>query len=614
MIELRTLAYFVTACRSESLALAAKELGVALSTLSATLKALEQDLGVPLFGRLKRGLYPTPAARSLMRMAEGLLTAERFAHRWVALPRSTRLKALTVDLGLSFTIGAMSQAIDQAVQELREERGDIFVDPVWSEEKDLPRIGGVTAHFAGAEHSSIAITLADETTRERKRATILLRDRWVLACRLPAGTRKRPAPTELMAGRLVVPALAKPLIEQAGRYFRENKISGARFLTDPPGELPWLIDAYSDAALFVPQSLISPRLGLHNVAAIAAEPPLQITIRAQARRSNSVTALFLRHLRNALKHPKPTKLERPAISLKQVLYFRMVQRVRRVSAAAHSINISQPALSEQLHKLEAALGSVLFERRGDGVVPTEGGERFAELAALIEARFRQLRSHDAAAQSLPSRRITIGILPSVNQHGFLVNRMTEAVVEIRERHPTLKLVVQEAPNAMLQDWILRGLIGIAVVETGLAHMPRLPLGSSEALAAVAHASHALLPPGPVALADLIPLKLVLPTPRSGLRQLFDTAAAARNLRIAPHMEIDTLPMAVSMLARLPVCTVLPTSAVQREIASGDLVAHPIIDPVISRRLYVIYSGERALTRPERELVSALRNKLAGGGA
>ncbi len=52
-------------------------------------------------------------------------------------------------------------------------------------------------------------------------------------------------------------------------------------------------------------------------------------------------------------------------------------------------------------------------------------------------------------------------------------------LEIQARHPTLKLVIQEAPNGMLQDWIMRGLIGIAVVETGLPHMPRLPLGSSE---------------------------------------------------------------------------------------------------------------------------------------
>ena len=35
-----------------------------------------------------------------------------------------------------------------------------------------------------------------------------------------------------------------------------------------------------------------------------------------------------------------------------------------------------------------------------------------------------------------------------------------------------------------------------------------------------------------------------------------TAAEERGLKIQPNMEIDALPMAVAILARLPVCTVL----------------------------------------------------------
>jgi DNA-binding transcriptional LysR family regulator len=231
------------------------------------------------------------------------------------------------------------------------------------------------------------------------------------------------------------------------------------------------------------------------------------------------------------------------------------------------------------------------------------------MATLIEAGFRRLSSADSGATPPQSRRIAVGILPSVNQHGFLVNRITEAIVEVGARHPALKLVIQEAPNGTLQDWVMRGLVGVAIVETVLPHMPRLPLGSSEGLAAIVHASHRLLPPGPVTLADLTRQKLALPTNRFGLRQLLETAAEERGLKIQPSMEIDALPMAVAILARLPVCTVLPPSAVALEIASGDLVAHPITDPVISRRLFVIYSGERTLSEPERGLVNSLRRKL-----
>jgi DNA-binding transcriptional LysR family regulator len=120
----------------------------------------------------------------------------------------------------------------------------------------------------------------------------------------------------------------------------------------------------------------------------------------------------------------------------------------------------------------------------------------------------------------------------------------------------------------------------------------------------------MLPSGPVTLADLARLPLALPTNRFGLRQLLDASAEQHNVALRPYMEIDALPMAVAILGRLPVCAVLPPSAVEREIAAGDLVVHPIIEPTISRRLFVIYSGERTLSESERDLVNSLRRKLS----
>jgi DNA-binding transcriptional LysR family regulator len=346
------------------------------------------------------------------------------------------------------------------------------------------------------------------------------------------------------------------------------------------------------------------------VAVVAPKKPLTSRIVARATKPDAATKLFVRHLKRALADQRQTPLDRPVISLRQIRYFNLVHRLRRVSAAARGANISQPALSEQIHKLEASLGGALFERHGDGVIPTYKGERFDHIARLIEPGFRRLSTSDTGAAQPQSRKIVVGILPSVNQHGFLVNRITEAMLDVQERYPTLKLVIQEAPNGTLQDWVIRGLVGVAIVETVLPRMPRLPLGSSERLAAIVHVSHKMLPPGPVTLADLARLKLALPTNRFGLRQLLDAAAEQQNIRLRPDLEIDALPMAVAILARLPVCTVLPESAVEREIANGDLVAHPIIEPMISRRLFVIYSGERTLSESERGLVNSLRRKLS----
>ena len=609
-MELRALAYFVTACRSLSLAHGAGRLGIAVSTLSAVLKSVEDDTNVVLFHRRNNALYPNGAAVALIRAIEPLLMAEQFARRWLQVSPRANLKILRVEIALTHTVGGVAAALRRAAETFGAERPDVLIDPVWIDERDRPPVPPLTESNHQTVRSVLRIGIGVSEGRTLRGDIDLLDDRWVFASRLPAGTRTPPRAAEFAAGRLIVPLLSPTLIDQADRYLSRHRFPNVRFVDDHPVELPRLIDERPDAALFVPRTVTTARLGLANITTVEPDEPLRSRLTARPLGPGSMSGLFAEHLRSALSEGE-THVERTLMTLRQVRYTALVQRLRRIASAARAGNVSQPALSQQIRKIEEALGGALFERRGDGVIPTARGERFAEIAAFIETRSRLISEGETGAPA-QGRRIAIGILPSVSQHGFLVNRITDAIVGMQARHPGLKVVVQEGPNGALQDWVTRDLIGVAIVETALPHMPRLPLASSEELAAVAHPAHGLLPEGPVRLAELVRQKLVLPTTRSGLRQLLDAAAEARNLKIRPVLEIDALPMAVALLARMPVCTVLPPSAIANEVTNGDLVVHPIVEPAVSRRLFLIYSGDRELSPPERDLVNALRRSLSAG--
>ncbi len=609
-MELRALAYFVTACRSLSLAHGAGRLGIAVSTLSAVLKSVEDDTDVVLFHRRNNALYPNGAAVALIRAIEPLLMAEQFARRWLQASPRANLKILRVEIALTHTVGGVAAALRRAAETFGAERPDVLIDPVWIDERDRPPVPPLTESNHQTVRSVLRIGIGASEGRTLRGDIDLLDDRWVFASRLPAGTRTPPRAAEFAAGRLIVPLLSPTLIDQADRYLSRHRFPNVRFVDDHPVELPRLIDERPDAALFVPRTVTTARLGLANITTVEPDEPLRLRLTARPLGPGSMSVLFAEHLRSALSEGE-THVERTLMTLRQVRYTALVQRLRRIASAARAGNVSQPTLSQQIRKIEDALGGALFERRGDGVIPTARGERFAEVAAFIETRSRLISEGETGAPA-QGRRIAIGILPSVSQHGFLVNRITDAIVGMQARHPGLKVVVQEGPNGALQDWVTRDLIGVAIVETALPHMPRLPLASSEGLAAVAHPAHGLLPEGPVRLAELVRQKLVLPTTRSGLRQLLDAAAEARNLKIRPVLEIDALPMAVALLARMPVCTVLPPSAIANELTNGDLVVHPIAEPAVSRRLFLIYSGDRELSPPERDLVNALRRSLSAG--
>lgn len=83
-----------------------------------------------------------------------------------------------------------------------------------------------------------------------------------------------------------------------------------------------------------------------------------------------------------------------------------------ISAAAASLGLSQPALTQGIVKLERALGLLLFERRPNGMSPTEAGTLLCD---RVRAAFMQLAAGSrllAGSAFEPDRRLTMTQLRS----------------------------------------------------------------------------------------------------------------------------------------------------------------------------------------------------------
>ena len=60
-----------------------------------------------------------------------------------------------------------------------------------------------------------------------------------------------------------------------------------------------------------------------------------------------------------------------------------------MNAAAQAVNLTQPAITQALHRIEALLDVELFERRHDGMVPTAAAEVFVP---RVRAALEQIHS------------------------------------------------------------------------------------------------------------------------------------------------------------------------------------------------------------------------------
>ena len=146
------------------------------------------------------------------------------------------------------------------------------------------------------------------------------------------------------------------------------------------------------------------------------------------------------------------------MSLQQIRCFCAALELGSFTAAAETLRVSQPAVAEQIRKLEQALGTDLFVRAGRGVVATDAGRAFAEHAA------QSLRALDDAAESVGEltalRRgtVAIGIFG-----GPSAWRVDELVTAFLRRHPAVSVRLVGRNSSAVVERVRRGDLEAGVV-------------------------------------------------------------------------------------------------------------------------------------------------------
>jgi DNA-binding transcriptional LysR family regulator len=98
------------------------------------------------------------------------------------------------------------------------------------------------------------------------------------------------------------------------------------------------------------------------------------------------------------------------MELRQLRYAEAVVRHCHFTRAAEELHIAQSALSHQIRRLEAELGTELFERTSRSVVPTEAGEAVAARARRILSEVDGVRGEVDELRGLVRGGVSIGAL------------------------------------------------------------------------------------------------------------------------------------------------------------------------------------------------------------
>lgn len=191
--------------------------------------------------------------------------------------------------------------------------------------------------------------------------------------------------------------------------------------------------------------------------------------------------------------------------------------------AAHRLDIAQPALSQQIRRLEDEIGARLFHRLTRGVELTEAGRAFLPFArASLQAADQAMIVARRAARGELGR-IAIGFTSSAS-----FNPLVTAVIgRFRDAYPDLELDLHEQATSRLIESLRAGDLHLAFLRAAddeLVGLRRTPL-PDEPLWAALPARHRLAGQGRISLADLAGDPFIL-YPRANGRLLYDAIIAA----------------------------------------------------------------------------------------
>ena len=141
-------------------------------------------------------------------------------------------------------------------------------------------------------------------------------------------------------------------------------------------------------------------------------------------------------------------------------YFLAVTREGNISAAAQSLNLSQPSLSRQLRDLEEELGVTLFIRGKRRIELTEEGlilrKRASEMMQLVELT----ESEISEVKNNISGSLNIGAGESYSMH-----RITRVFYRLKTEYPNIRLNIFSGDTEDLKDKLDRGLLDFALIFT-----------------------------------------------------------------------------------------------------------------------------------------------------
>jgi len=241
------------------------------------------------------------------------------------------------------------------------------------------------------------------------------------------------------------------------------------------------------------------------------------------------------------------------LKLQHLKYFVAVFEEGSFSAGAQRVNATQSGLSMHVRQLEDRFQVQLLNRSSTGVTPTEAGRRFYQDAVRVLLTASEAEANLRALSGTVTGHVTVGLMPT-----FTRAVLGPTLLRFVKDYPNVQITVKEAYSGELSRRVLAGALDFAVVPAfDLDDRLNAQLMGMDRECLVVSADSELTQEGPISLADLPPLDLVLPSPENVRRRKIDQYLAKHGIKTGRRMELDSMFATLDLVTHSSWSTILP---------------------------------------------------------
>ncbi|WP_233834998.1 LysR substrate-binding domain-containing protein [Paraburkholderia sp. ZP32-5] len=247
------------------------------------------------------------------------------------------------------------------------------------------------------------------------------------------------------------------------------------------------------------------------------------------------------------------------MDMRQLKYFVQIVESGSLSKASRQLFIAQPALSQQMTRLEDEVGKPLLVRSSRGVKPTDNGEALYHHARFILRQLDQAVSVARRDHANVSGRVNLGMAPTT-----VCALGLPLIKHLSAKYPGVVLNVVEALSGHLEHMTRLGELDLAILFSTTAALDlTVEALFEEELFVILPRHSTMIAPGreDITLAELAKLPLILPSPGHGLRRRITLEFDRVNLTVDAIAELDSLPLLMHCVADGLGATIKPMAAV-----------------------------------------------------